>query len=452
VEALFGCWKVGAIPVNINWRYVPAELRYVIDDAELIAMIVEDEYLPTLAELGFTDNIVVGEWADASPVRAFADAPRSSDDVYMLYTGGTTGMPKGVMWRQEDVFRTLGGGADPLGPGPRPQTLAEHVENVRNGTNKQRLLPACPIMHGTGLFTAVNALMNGGSVVTIDSRTFRAHALWDAVERQRISAISIVGDVFARPMVQALEEKKYDLDSLRLIISSGVMWSLELKKALLAHHPMMLLFDSLGSSEATGLGASVMGAGMEVQTASFKVGDRVKVLTEDGREVAAGSGERGLVARSGPIPIGYYKDAEKTARTFRTIDGVRYSMPGDFATVEADGTLQLLGRGSACINTGGEKVFPEEVEEVLKRHPDVEDAATVGMPDPTWGQSIHSLVVLKSGGGVGESELRAHVRDHLAAYKVPKRVFVVDTLGRSPSGKMDYKGVTARMTELVGGA
>ena len=469
LESVAACFKARLVPVNVNYRYRDEELLYLLDNSDSVALVFEGLFAENAARLAArlprlrtliriedgSPRSADGAGAlDYDEVVAGSSAPldiaRSADDLLLLYTGGTTGMPKGVMWRQEDIFRTLGGGVDPLVAGPKPQTLDEHVRNVDAGTNRQRLLPACPIMHGTGLFTALNALMNGGSVVTIDSRAFRAPALWSAVERHEVNVISIVGDVFARPMLQALEEKKYDLKSLKQIISSGVMWSVELKKAMLAHHPTMLLFDSLGSSEATGLGVSVMGAGIEMQTASFRVGDRVKVITEDGREVAPGSGERGLVARSGPIPIGYYKDPEKTAKTFRTIDGVRYSMPGDFATVEADGTLRLLGRGSACINTGGEKVFPEEVEEVLKRHPAVEDAATVGLADPHWGQAIHSLVVLRSGGAADEAELREHVREHLAAYKVPRRVFVVETLGRSPSGKMDYKGVTARMHELVG--
>ncbi len=466
LEAVVACFKARLVPVNVNYRYRDEELLYLLDNSDAVAVIFEGGFsdnverlaaaLPALGQLIRIEDggpacagansyeAVVAGSAAAAPIE------RSGDDLLLLYTGGTTGMPKGVMWRQNDLFRTLGGGGDPMAAGPRPATLAEHVANVAAGAFKQRLLPACPIMHGTGLFTSINALMNGGSVVTIDSKKLDAHALWSAVEQHEVNAISIVGDVFARPMVQALGVKTYRLDSLRLMISSGVMWSIETKKALLDHHPYMLLFDSLGSSEATGLGASIMGAGVEIETASFKVGDRVKVITDDGREAEPGSGERGLVARSGPIPVGYYKDPEKTARTFRTIGGVRYSMPGDFAIVETDGTMKLLGRGSACINTGGEKVFPEEVEEVLKRHPAVEDAATVGLADPQWGQAIHSLVVLRAGIGAGEDELRRHVREHLAAYKVPKRIFAVATLGRSPAGKMDYKGVTARAIELAG--
>ena len=465
LEAVVACFKARLVPVNVNYRYRDEELHYLLDNSDSVAVLFEGGFsenverlasalpaLRTLIRIEDGGPACPGA-ADYETVVAGPNEPlaieRSPDDLLLIYTGGTTGMPKGVMWRQEDLFRTLGGGGDPLGTGPKPADLAEHVANVKAGAQKQRLLPACPLMHGTGLFTAINALANGGSVVTIESRRLDAHALWSAVEQHAVNAIAIVGDVFARPMVQALDEKSYKLDSLRLIISSGVMWSLETKKALLEHHPYMMLFDSLGSSEATGLGASIMGAGMEMQTASFKVGDRVKVITPDGREVEPGSGEQGLVARSGPIPVGYYKDPQKTAQTFRTIGGVRYSMPGDFAIVETDGTMKLLGRGSACINTGGEKVFPEEVEEVLKRHPAVEDAATVGLPDPQWGQAIHSLVVLRPGHAVAETSLRDHVREHLAAYKVPKRIFAVETLGRSPAGKMDYKGVTARATELA---
>ena len=465
IEAVVACFKARLVPVNVNYRYRDEELQYLLDNSDSVAVVFEGGFSENVTRLasdlpGLRTLIRIEDGGPPCPGAVSYDAAvsgasqplgnvRSADDLLLLYTGGTTGMPKGVMWRQEDLFRTLGGGGDPLGTGPRPADLEEHVANVMAGMQRQRLLPACPIMHGTGLFTAVNALMNGGSIVTVDSKKLDAAALWSAVESLEVNAMSIVGDVFARPMVEALREKRYVLDSLRLIISSGVMWSIETKKALLEQHPMMLLFDSLGSSEATGLGASVMGAGMEIQTASFKVGDRVKVLNEEGGEVKAGSGERGLVARSGPIPVGYYKDPEKTARTFQTFGGVRYSIPGDFATVAEDGTLTLLGRGSACINTGGEKVFPEEIEEVLKRHAAVEDAATVGLPDPKWGQSIHSLVVLRTGQTASEQQLRDHVREHLAAYKVPKRIFSVDTLGRSPSGKMDYKGVTARLTTLA---
>jgi len=464
METAVACFKARLVPVNVNYRYRDDELEYLLDNCDAAAVVFEGGFADNVARLaprlprlrlliqlddGTARLAAAIDYEElASGSAAALGIERSPDDLMLLYTGGTTGMPKGVMWRQDDVWHTLGGGGDPLTGQGRPRDLGEHAANVVVGSQRQRLLPACPLMHGTGLFTAINVLMNGGSIVTTENRKLDPHALWSAVQSSAVTSIAIVGDVFARPMAAALRERSYDLSSLRLMISSGVMWSIETKRQLLEFHPYMILFDSLGSSEATGLGASVMVAGMEMPTASFKVGERVRVFTEDGREVAAGSGERGLVARSGSIPIGYYKDPDKSARTFPTINGVRWSMPGDFATVEADGTLQLLGRGSVCINTGGEKVFPEEVEEVLKRHPLVEDAAVVGLADQKWGQAVHALVVLREGRVFAEEELRSHVHGLLAGYKVPKRIFAVESLGRSPSGKMDYKGVTARILTL----
>jgi fatty-acyl-CoA synthase len=299
-------------------------------------------------------------------------------------------------------------------------------------------------MHGTGLFTSLIALTAGGSLVTLTAPGFDAHELWHTVGRHRVNTIAIVGDAFAKPMLRALDERRgdYVLDSLMALISSGVMWSPEVKKALLAHHPAMILFDSFGSSEAVGFGASITTASGESRTGRFQLGERVKVFTEREEEVTPGSGVPGFVAHGGAIPLGYYKDAEKTARTFRTINGVRYVIPGDWCTVEADGTLALLGRGSVCINTGGEKVYPEEVEEVLKTHPAVEDALVVGLPDEKWGQAVIGVVELRRGATVREEELRQHVRGQLAGFKTPKRILFVDTIGRAPNGKADYVGIT----------
>ena len=465
IETLFAAFKARLVPVNVNYRYREDELLYLLDNSDTQALVFERGFgenvaqlVPRLSKLSTLIEIDDGS-AAAVAATAFEDLAsgdgealgneRSPDDMLFIYTGGTTGMPKGVMWRQEDVWRTLGGGGDLLTGGGRPNDVDEHMKRVSGTEGRQRLLPACPLMHGTGLLTTISALGNGGSVVTANSRKLDAHALWSAVEKHRVSALAIVGDVFARPMLEALEEKTYDLASLLLIISSGVMWSRETKKGLLSHHPDMILYDTLGSSEATGFGASIMGRNSETSTGSFKIGKNVQVLNEDGQPVKPGSGERGMLARSGPIPVGYYKDPEKSAETFREYAGVRYSIPGDFATVEEDGTIQLLGRGSVCINTGGEKVFPEEVEEVLKRHAGVEDAAVVGLDDPKWGQAIHALVTSVDGAEPTESDLREFVRERLAAYKVPKRVFLSETLGRSPSGKMDYKGVRAQLEALV---
>ncbi len=454
--AVFAAFKARLVPVNVNYRYRREELHYLLDNSDAKAILFEGVFADALAELG--DDLPKLEsyiQLDTSPPAAWAERladileradpspleiPRSPDDLLFIYTGGTTGMPKGVMWRQEDVWRTLGAGGDFLTGKDKPATLEDHAAQVRQSRRRMRLLPACPLMHGTGLLTAISTLVRGGAVATVPFRSFDAHALWRNVSAAEVDTIAIVGDVFARPMLAALEESDYDISCVRVIISSGVLWSAACKQGLLRFNPRMTLVDTLGASEGTGFGTSVTSADGSVRVGRFRVGNRVKVFTDDGREVRPGSGERGRVARAGSIPIGYYKDPEKTAATFPVIDGVRYSMPGDYATVAADGTLELLGRGSMCINTGGEKVFPEEVEEVLKRHPRVADAAVVGLHDERWGQAVTALAVAVSGeSSLDENELREHVRGHLAGYKVPKRVFQVPALLRSPSGKMDYQ-------------
>jgi 3-oxocholest-4-en-26-oate---CoA ligase len=467
IVALFAAFKARLVPVNVNYRYRQEELSYLFENSDSVAVVFEGAFADNIAPLRarlpklttyvqLDDGSPLAPWAASYDdiVSAKADTyrtERSGDDLLFIYTGGTTGMPKGVMWRQEDVWFTLGGGGDPIGGEGKPSSLAEHGDNVERGLFRMRLLPASPLMHGTGLLTAISALMHGGSIVTLTGQKFDAHELWSAVERKSVNVLAIVGDVFARPMADALDEKRYDLSSLRMIISSGVMFSPEIKKRLLAHHDGMMIVDSLGASEATGIGVSITSAGSASEPAKFKIGSRVKVFTDDEREVLPGSGERGRVGRAGPIPVGYYKDPEKSARTFPVIGGVRYSMPGDYATVAEDGTIVLLGRGSQCINTGGEKVFPEEVEEVLKRHPRVRDAAVVGLPDEKWGQAVTAVVEIQGTGAIDEDEIRALVRNSLAGYKVPKRVFAVPTLGRSPSGKMDYKAVTEAARRMAGG-
>ena len=304
-----------------------------------------------------------------------------------------------------------------------------------------RQLPACPLMHGTGPFSAFIALAMGGLVCTLASRRFSAAELFDTVETHRLNALVIVGDAFARPMLAELNANpsRWDLSSLRLVTSSGVMWSQEVKAGLLAHIPHTVLLDSFGSSEAVGLGASVSTKDKAESTARFSLGPTVHVFTDDGRLVEAGSDDVGFVAISGYVPLGYYKDPEKSANTFRTIEGVRYSVPGDYAQVNADGSLHLLGRGSVCINTGGEKVFPEEVEEVLKLHDGIADAVCVGIPDDRFGEVICAIVEASSDTPVEPEAVIEHVRAHLARYKSPRHVLVVDSIGRSPSGKVDYK-------------
>jgi fatty-acyl-CoA synthase len=363
----------------------------------------------------------------------------------LLYTGGTTGMPKGVMWRQADLFMVLGGGGNVVLGVPPAQDMADYRTRIEAIVTMPpvKLLPACPLMHGTGQFSSFIVMNTAGTVVTLTDRTFRADRLWQTVQDSQINAMAIVGDAFARPMLAELDAHPgtYDLTSVQVISSSGVMWSHEVKEGLARHLPGAILFDSLGSSEAVGLGASVSAGGSAAETAAFSIGEGVKVFTDDDREVAAGSDQIGMVAIAGYVPVGYYKDERKSAKTFRTIGGVRYSIPGDFASVDADGGIHLLGRGSVVINTGGEKVFPEEVEETLKLHPAVRDAVCVGVPDERFGESICAIVETEDGLTIDSDELIEHVRRHVARYKAPRSVITVPSIGRSPAGKVDYRGL-----------
>ncbi len=289
-------------------------------------------------------------------------------------------------------------------------------------------------------------------MVLLEGRHFDVDEMLDTVERRQVNSLVIVGDAFAKPMVRALDANpgRWDLSSLMLMTSSGVMWSEPVKQGLLKHNPNMLLIDVFSSSEALGLGASVSSGQRAADTAKFTLGENSRVITDDGRDVEPGSGETGRVAVKGHQPIGYYKDPEKSAATFVTIDGDTYSIPGDYARVEADGSLTLLGRGSVCINTGGEKVYPEEVEEILKEHPTVHDAVAVGLPDDKFGEIITAVVQPMPGGTVDDAELIAWVKSRLASYKAPKRVVPIDTIGRGPNGKVDYKRMKGYAAEQLG--
>ncbi|HWW52485.1 MAG TPA: acyl-CoA synthetase [Acidimicrobiales bacterium] len=459
LETYQAAFKAGLAPVNTNYRYGPEEITYLFDNADAEAVVFHasfadliDGIRPRLPKVKrwyvVADGSPEPDWAAPyeSVVAAGADrvvAPwgRSGDDVLLLYTGGTTGMPKGVMWRQDDLFRVLGGGGNPILGEPPREDLDDYTSKLTGPG--VRIMPACPLMHGTGQFTTYIAMNGVGCVVTSPSRAFDPAALWDTVQEQQVNALVIVGDAFAKPLLGALNAQPghWDLSSLLVITSSGVMWSHETKQGLLKHMPSVILFDSLGSSEAVGMAASVSGGGAASETAKFSLGERVKVFTEDGREVQPGSGETGMVAIGGYIPLGYYKDPEKTAKTFREVNGRRYSIPGDWATVGADGSLQLLGRGSVCINTGGEKVYPEEVEEVLKELAEIDDAVCVGLPDERFGEIICAVVQAAPGAEIDESSAIEHVRGRLARYKAPRQVLVVDSIGRSPAGKVDYRGL-----------
>jgi acyl-CoA synthetase (AMP-forming)/AMP-acid ligase II len=457
MEGLVAGLKARQAHVNVNYRYVADEVRYIFENSDASVVIFAREFAPIVEQIQ-PSLPLVRRWlivedgtSEATPdfaqsFEALAaegegkrlEITRSPDDLFFIYTGGTTGMPKGVMWRQDALRRAL---LNPALVVRMPENLEDHLEIIKEAGRGAINMPACPLMHGTGLFTGMSALIAGGTVVTLESAHLDAHELWAAVDKHRVQQIVIVGDAFAKPMLRALDEGegRYDVSCVQSIVSSGIMWSTEVKQGLLRHLPQVTLLDSFGSSEAVGFGLSIMTADGEVETAKFQIGDNVKVFTPEGREIAPGHGEVGLIARGDPLPEGYYKDQKKTDETFKTIAGVRYSIPGDFCTVETDGTITLLGRGSGCINTAGEKVFPEEVEEVLKLHPDIEDALVVGVPDEKWGQSVTGVIELRGGATMDEVAIREHVRKHLAGYKTPKRLIAVPRMFRAPNGKSDYK-------------
>jgi len=469
-ESIAAGFKARLTHVNVNYRYVDNELVYLLDNADATAVIYAAEFAPRVASIRGQLPLVRAwiEVADGHPgdpaslryedlagqgTGAPLDIARSGDDLLFLYTGGTTGMPKGVMWRHDDLWRVLGAGANPRLGIPPAADLAEYVERVRVDPPPVNL-PLPPLMHGTGLLSGVSAMARGGTCVTLTGRSYDPLEALAAIERHRVTGVTIVGDAFAAPMVAALDANpgRFDFTSVRLINSSGVMWTRAVKSGLLRHNSELMLADGFSSSEAIGLGSSIMTKDQEIDVAKFTLGPTCKVFTEDHREVQPGSGEAGMVAVSGHLPIGYYKDAAKTAKTFPVIDGVRYSVPGDFVRVEADGSLTLLGRGSNCINTAGEKVYPEEVEDALKHHPTVFDALVVGLPDEKWGQSITAVVQLLPDQEFDEAVLRAFVHERLAGYKVPKRIFARRDLERAPNGKANYPLIRDYALQLSAGA
>ncbi len=465
LEALYAAFTASLVPVNTNYRYTSEELAYLWDNSDAAIVVFHGVFAEHCAEARpRLPGVRLWAWVDdgsgpcpewAVPYEELAGSrqdtlevpwERSEDDLLLLYTGGTTGMPKGVMWRQADLLGSFeSSNRVRLGNPPEP-TIDARV--ARGGP---RHLPAAPLMHGTGLFGAMSNLDLGGTIVTLGGRRFDPIELLDTIDAQRITSMSIVGDAFARPILAALdaEPRRWDISCLRVIVSSGVMWSPATKAGLLAHNSRLLMVDTLGSSEAVGMASNTTSAAGGSGAARFVLGPNARVLTDDGRDVVPGSGERGRVALRGFTPIGYYKDPDKTAATFPVYDGVRYSVPGDWAEVAADGTVVLLGRGSQCINTGGEKVYPEEVEEALKHHPSVLDAAVVGLPDERFGQAVTAIVELAPGATLDVVALDAEVRCHLAPYKAPKRIVAVGSLNRAANGKLDYRALTERAAALV---
>jgi acyl-CoA synthetase (AMP-forming)/AMP-acid ligase II len=455
LESLYGVFKAGLVPVNTNYRYTETELVYLWDNADVECVIFHSSFTDKAAAVrSRLPRAKLWWWVDdghgpcpdwAQPYQEVVASPatgrraRSGDDLLLIYTGGTTGLPKGVMWRQDDLFAILNRTGEVRYPEDGSLRDVRAILEAPNKYPPARLVPGPPLMHGTGLFTAMSVMSGAGSIVLPESRHFDPEALWDLIEAERVTELSIVGDAFAKPLLAALEANpgRWDISSLWLMISSGVIWSAEVKQGLLRHNPKLTMVDNLGSSEALGMARSMSRAGSTASTAGFELGAHTRVIDDDGRDVIPGSGQAGRVAVKGRGPLGYYKDPEKTAATFTVIDGQRWTLPGDFAMVGADGSVQLLGRGSVCINTGGEKVFPEEVEEALKLHPAVADAVVVGVPDDRFGETVTAVVELSA--PATDEELVGFVRGRLAAYKAPRHVAVVDTIGRSPSGKVDYR-------------
>ena len=472
LETVYALFKVRATPVNVNYRYLADEVVYILDNADAEVLVFHGslgdrlasvvERLPHLRLLLQVDDgspLVDGARWYHEFLASAAPAPRierSGEDYLFLYTGGTTGMPKGVMWRHVDLFGALGfTGYGSMGL--EVPTTADEVGRIAAGLNASGRSPvnlcAPPLMHGTALFLAISAFVMGGTVVLLGERRFDADELWRLVEEHHVTQLSIVGDAFARPMVAALEAaeaggRAYDLSSVQRIVSTGATLSADHKKAFQQRCPATVILDMIGASEGGPFALSMTMPGTEpAATAVFTAPPNAVVIDDvTGRPADRGSGVVGMLAVSGPMPQGYWKDEIKSANTFRMIDGVRYTVPGDYATIGADGTVHLLGRGSVCINTGGEKVYPEEVEVAARSHPGVLDCNAVGVPDERFGQAVTLVASKTPGTDISGDELIEHVRTQIAAYKAPKRVVWVDAVYRSPSGKADYRWAAATAT------
>jgi 3-oxocholest-4-en-26-oate---CoA ligase len=461
VIAMLGIVKAGAILVNVNYRYVEGELRYLFENSDMVAVVHERQYSDRVANvLPDTPNVktvlVVEDGSDndyqryggvefysaiaqGSPERNFGE--RSSDDIYLLYTGGTTGFPKGVMWRHEDIYRVLFGGTD-FATGEFVKD--EHDLAKAAAANPPMIrYPIPPMIHGATQSATWMSIFSGQT--TVLAPEFNADEVWRTIHDHKVNLLFFTGDAMARPLLDALlahqdEGNEYDLSSLFLLASTAALFSPSIKERLLELLPNRVITDSIGSSE-TGFG----GTSIVAKDAPHSGGPRVTidhrtvVLDEDGNEVKPGSGVRGLIAKKGNIPVGYYKDEKKTAETFQTINGVRYAIPGDYAQVEEDGSVTMLGRGSVSINSGGEKIYPEEVEAALKGHPDVFDALVVGVPDARYGQHVAAVVQARPGSRPTLSALDSFVRTEIAGYKVPRSLWLVDEVKRSPAGKPDYR-------------
>jgi acyl-CoA synthetase (AMP-forming)/AMP-acid ligase II len=455
LQTVLGCLKARIVPVNVNYRYVEEELAYLYRDADLVALVFDAEFtdrvaaaLPHAAALrhlvrvgppapgaasldavDFTDAEAAG-----SPERGFP--PRSADDQFIIYTGGTTGMPKGVMWRQEDLFFSgLGGGAPTGEPVKKPEELAERVAAGGEGIT---FFPTPPLMHGTSTLTAFIGFNFGQRIVI--HRKFVPEEVLRTIEKEKVTSMSLVGDAMLRPLIDALNGpmKGTDCSSMFSVSSSGAIMSETVREQFQALVPNVMLLNNFGSSESGFNGTATADSGPD-RGFRIRVNSRTQVVDPVTHE-PVGVGEPGRVAQRGHVPLGYYNDPKKTAETFFRKGDERWVLLGDMATVDEEGIVTVLGRGSQCINTGGEKVYPEEVEQALKSHPDVYDVLVAGVPDATWGNHVAAVVQLREGAGRPSLEdIQTHCRTHLAGYKIPRQLVIADTIQRSPSGKADYR-------------
>ncbi|MBV8462651.1 MAG: acyl-CoA synthetase, partial [Acidimicrobiales bacterium] len=464
VETAWAVFKLRAVWINVNYRYVKDELRYLLTNADLKALVHQREFSPLvtalLPELPELQHIVVVE--DGSDVDPTPDAvgyeealagesaerdfgPRSADDLYILYTGGTTGMPKGVVWRHEDVFYALGGGTDPVTNERVTDPKAMVAKGAGGGMTH---LPVAPLMHGATQWCVMGQSFVGSKIVLMAK--FDPHQVWQLVAQERVNSVMITGDAMGKPLIESLAEpgarERYDLSSLLAVVSSAALFSAPVKDQFFVHLPNLVITDAIGSSEGGNNGMTMVTAGNTAMKSgpTVRLLGRTVVFDENLELVEPGSGVIGKIARSGDIPQGYYNDPKKTTEVFIQVGGTRYVMPGDYATVEADGSITLLGRGSIVINSGGEKISPEEVESAVRSHPDVMDAIVCGAPDERWGQTVAAIVQPRRGHAAPSLEsIQEHCRATIAGYKLPRRLHVVDAVERSPSGKPDYTWAAA---------
>lgn len=519
MEAMYAAFKIAACPVNVNYRYYDEELFYVIDNSDASVVVLNAEFASRLGRIrhrldkvrhfivvdGYAPNGMLSYEdllsAESAGPLEYPWAGPGDDDILFLYTGGTTGLPKGVMWRQEDcvlgmidvLVQGISDNTKRIADAPvlitgsrlwdnrlnRWLLKRDLVERFSAGAlralfnrpnlssrlvrGRLKCIVCAPLMHGTAVVGAFTVLMLGGSIVLLEGKRFRASELWETVERigreaerTEVLGILIVGDAFALPMVEELQRARYDTSAVNLVFSSGVLWSPELKKSLLEHMPQAILQNVLGATEGLTTGYATTAAHKEIPRATFRVNPEgrvpVRVIDEEtGLDVAPGSGDVGVMAVGGHVPVGYWKDPEKTEKVFRTIGGRRYNVFGDMCTVDSEGFIQFLGRGSECINTGGEKVFASEVEETVADHPAVADVAVVGIPHPRWGQAVTAVVVLHDGRGDATGEdIIAFCRGRIADYKIPKHVVFSHSLERMPSGKKEYKRILEIALEHAG--